>query len=159
MKSQRLANGTPLKTKSLSGDDNFSEEKPVASSHHFLSSASKRATVSALSRADFESLVARIDKAFALACGEKVEESILQPQACRRWLDGERDRYVQCILTLFGFIMPGIRGLYLVIIILHIHSKCCFNIQDGLSCKKTTRKHAWFALLESNLVFMQNISL
>lgn len=96
MQSQRLANGTPLKTKSLSGDvENLPEEKALTSSNDFLSSASKRVAVSALSGPDFENLVARIDKAFAQACGESVEESIMQPQACRRWLDGERDRYVQ----------------------------------------------------------------
>lgn len=89
VQSQRLANGTPLKTKSLSGDDNLSQEK----ANHFLSSGSKRVAVSALSGPEFENLVVRIDKAFAQACGEKLQESIMQPQACRRWLDGERDRY------------------------------------------------------------------
>lgn len=94
MQSQRLANGTPLKMGSLSGDDDLSEEKVLTSSNDFLSSASKRAAVSALPGPDFENLVARIDSAFAQASGEKVEELVMQPQACRRWLDGERDRYV-----------------------------------------------------------------
>ena len=100
VQSQRLANGTPLKMGCLSGDDSLSEEV-LASSNPFLSSASKRAAVSALAGPDFENLVARIDRAFAQACGEKVEELVMQPEACRRWLDGERDRYV--IPLDFGF--------------------------------------------------------
>jgi hypothetical protein len=57
---QRLANGAPLKMGSLS------EGKGLTSRDEFLISASKRAAVS------------------ALADGEKVEELIMQPQACRR---------------------------------------------------------------------------
>lgn len=89
MQSQRLANGTALKT---------SSREDVSP---FLSSASKRVAVSALSRPDFEALVARIDKAFAQVCGENLKESILQPEACRRWLDGERDRYAPLTLLYF----------------------------------------------------------
>ncbi|KAG0564589.1 hypothetical protein KC19_8G123200 [Ceratodon purpureus] len=94
VKSQRLANGASLKMGSLSGDDDLPEEKVLTSSNDFLSSGSKRAAVSALPGPDFENLVARIDRAFAQASGEEVEESVMQPQACRRWLDGERDRRV-----------------------------------------------------------------
>jgi hypothetical protein len=86
---QRLANGAPLKMGSLS------EGKGLTSSDEFLSSASKRAAVSALPGPDFEDLVARVHSAFA--GGEKVEELVMKPQACRRWLDGERDRYVQSL--------------------------------------------------------------
>lgn len=90
IESQRLSNGTPLKSKAFSGDDSLAQEN----AYPFLSSASKRVAVSALSGPDFGNLVAKIDKAFAQACGEKLEEAIMQPQACRRWLDGERDRRV-----------------------------------------------------------------
>lgn len=94
MQPQKSSNGIPLKLRSLNSEEKLPEDGALSNTNHFLSSASKRAAVSALSRADFEHLVAKIDKAFIQACGENVEEAVTQPQACRRWLDGDRDRYV-----------------------------------------------------------------
>lgn len=91
---QKSSNGIPLKLRSLNSEEKLPEDGALSNTNHFLSSASKRAAVSALSRADFEHLVAKIDKAFIQACGENVEEAVTQPQACRRWLDGDRDRRI-----------------------------------------------------------------
>ncbi|CAM6018850.1 unnamed protein product [Sphagnum balticum] len=62
------------------------------SQNKFLSPGSKRAAVSAMSTADFQDLLRRIEKAFEQSCREVIEESILQPQACSKWLSPDRDR-------------------------------------------------------------------
>lgn len=84
---QRLEDGT----KSINNFASSGEEGSIETPESCVTSALKRARVAALSGPDFRNLVARIDEAFN-QLHEEIEESILLPQACRKWLDGERDR-------------------------------------------------------------------
>ncbi len=81
----------------------FVASESVQSQNKFLSPGSKRAAVSALSTADFQDLLKRIEKAFEQNCREVIEESILQPQACSKWLSPDRDRYLAHIFVIMAF--------------------------------------------------------
>ncbi|CAK9869504.1 unnamed protein product [Sphagnum jensenii] len=70
----------------------FGASESVQSQNKFLSPGLKRAAVSAMSTADFQDLLRRIEKAFEQSCREVIEISILQPQACSKWLSPDRDR-------------------------------------------------------------------
>ena len=87
MQLQRLEDGT----KSINNFASSGEEDSLEIQESCVTSVSKRARVAALSGPEFRDLVARIDAAFN-QLHEEIEESILLPQACRKWLDGERDR-------------------------------------------------------------------
>ncbi len=81
----------------------FGASESVQSQNKFLSPGSKRAAVSAMSTADFQDLLRRIEKAFEQSCREVIEESILQPQACSKWLSPDRDRYFAHIFVIMAF--------------------------------------------------------
>ncbi|KAL3689459.1 hypothetical protein R1sor_015768 [Riccia sorocarpa] len=59
----------------------------------FWSSAAKRAAISALSEAEFQDLVKRIETSYEVCTRkEPVEESFLRPPQCLQWWDYNRDR-------------------------------------------------------------------
>ncbi len=81
----------------------YGASESVQSQIKFLSSGSKRAAVSAMSTADFQELLRRIENAFEQSCREVIEESILQPQACSKWLSPDRDRCFAHIFVIMAF--------------------------------------------------------